>query len=52
MIKMTKELRELEKTIWHLRFCADGIFQDEFQEKIERQIIKLERKAEQLETEI
>ena len=45
---MTDEIQELENTIWHLRYCADSIFQDDFQEKIERQINKLERKLEKM----
>ena len=42
------EIEQLENTIWHLRHCADNIFQDEFQEKIERHITKLETKYEKL----
>ena len=42
------ERQQLENTIWHLRYCADSIFQDEFQEKIERHITKLENKLEKL----
>ena len=45
---MTFEKDELENTIWHLRYCADSIFQDDFQEKIERHIKKLERKLEKI----
>ena len=42
------ERQQLENTIWHLRYCADNIFQDEFQEKIDRHIKKLEKQLEKL----
>ena len=51
MIKMTEELKELENTIYYMQYCANNIFQDDFQEKIERLIKKAQRKKLQLETE-
>jgi ribosome-associated translation inhibitor RaiA len=45
---MTSDREELENTIYHLEYCANNIFQDDFQEKIERQIKKLKRKLEKI----
>ena len=45
---MTSEREELENTIDQLTYCADNIFQDEFQEKIDRHVKKLEKQLEKL----
>ena len=38
------ERQQLENTIWHLRYCADNIFQDEFHTVIEKLIKKAKRR--------